>query len=72
MQNLLRPRVARASTTAFGRAGSPLPAGPFRVYAWRRVPHMRDAPYLTLYASGRIGARRTWPQVFCDRDARVP
>jgi len=35
----------------FGRAGSPLPAGRFRVYGWRRVPHMRDAPYLTLRLS---------------------
>gem|GEM_PF-3572146 len=31
-----------------GRAGSPLHAGRFWAYGWRRVPHMRDAPYLAL------------------------
>jgi len=51
-----------------GRAGSHLPAGRFRVYGWRRVPHMRDAPYLTLYASGvKDWSRSFWSAVLQHR-----
>gem|GEM_PF-3394709 len=45
MQNLLRPFSGALRHNRIGRAGSPLPDGPFRAYEWRRVPHMRDAPY---------------------------
>jgi len=56
------PQSGALRHNRIGRAGSPLPAGPFRVYGWRRVPHMRDAPYQLSTPLGRFGARPSWPQ----------
>jgi len=53
MQNLLRPFRGALRHNRIGRAGSPLPAGRFRVYGLRRVPHMRDAPYRLSAPLGR-------------------
>ena len=68
MQSLLRPFSGARRHNRIGRAGSPLPDGRFQVYGWRRVPYMRDAPYLTLYASGVKDWRRSfWSAVLQHR-----
>ena len=47
------PQSGARRHNRIGRAGSPLPAGPFQVYGLRRVPHMRDAPYRLSAPLGR-------------------